>query len=382
MDDQVNRFMAFLRFSLDDKRVLPVDFKQMDWKELFNFGDQQAINGVLYHGLTKLQSTDPRPDKYTIFEWYSCYEQIKEDNQRIYGEVASLTSQLFRDGYKGCVLKGQGNAMMYPDPYMRTSGDIDMWTLPTKRRLAEYGPIKNETLDIIRYVLLHDKQAQIEYHHIDYNLFNQTPVEIHYTPSFMGNLFYEYRMKRWFEKNKKEQFSKLYDVPGIEGGKLCFPTDKFNCIFQLSHIMHHFFFEGIGLRQVIDYYYLLKRGLNDDEKREIVHVIKWLNMSKFAQGLMWVLKEKLGLQSQFLYMEPNGKIGNLLFNEIVKSGNFGFWDERYDFSNLPLYRQYILEIYRNLHYAIYFPSETIWGRPLARWWHMIYKYWLTKKAWK
>lgn len=382
MNENIQGYIDFLKFSLDEEAHIPSCIKDMDWDGLYEFGNKQAINGILYHGLLKLKDSKYRPNKMIIFRWYSCYQKIKEDNQRVYKDAAKLTYQLLMDGYKGCVLKGQGNAMMYPDPYMRTSGDIDMWTMPTRQRIEKYGPIKNENVDIIKYILKQDSSAEICYHHIDYNVFDKTPVEIHYFPSFMGNIFHEVRLRRWFSTNKKEQFAKLIDIPDGKGGKICVPTDSFNCIFQMSHIMHHFFFEGIGLRQMIDYYYLLKRGMTEDEKRKLNNTMKSLHMLKFAGGIMWILKEILGINENYLYVKPNEKIGKLFYSEIIQSGNFGYYDDRYDFSGMSSYVQYFLETYRNLHYAIYFPSETIWGRPLSRWWHMIYKMWLTKKATK
>ena len=35
------------------------------------------------------------------------------------------------------------------------------------------------------------------------------------------------------------------------------PTTAFNVIYQLTHLYHHFFDEGIGMRQIIDYYYVV-----------------------------------------------------------------------------------------------------------------------------
>ena len=144
--------------------------------------------------------------------------------------------------------------------------------------------------------------------------------------------------------------------------------------------MHHFFFEGIGLRQMVDYFYLLKQGFTEEEKRQVVEVIKRVNMFKFATGVMYIMKESLGLEDKYLLMQPNARIGKMLEKEIVLAGNFGFYDTRFKFRGKSVYAQYLLELYRNLHFAIDFPSETVWGRPISRWWHMVYKAWLRYRA--
>ena len=40
-------------------------------------------------------------------------------------------------------------------------------------------------------------------------------------------------------------------------GDIAVPTTAFNVIYQLTHLYHHFFDEGIGMRQIIDYYYVV-----------------------------------------------------------------------------------------------------------------------------
>ena len=54
---------------------------------------------------------------------------------------------------------------------------------------------------------------------------------------------------------KEEQFS--HRVMLGEQGEIAIPTVEFNLIFQLTHIFSHLMNEGIGLRQLVDYYYVL-----------------------------------------------------------------------------------------------------------------------------
>ena len=355
-------FFEFLRFCIHDDAVEPVSLGSMDWDALYDFGNRQAILGVLYRGLMKLSKSNFRPDRLQILKWYSGYARIEKANKQNYKDASTLTELLYNKySVKGCVLKGQTNALMYPDPYMRTSGDIDLWT-------------DAKTLDIIRISRELDAHGEIGYHHIELSYLN-TPVEIHFFPSFMGNIWHEYKLRRFFNKCKADQFKRFSVLPD-NLGKIYTLTDSFNRVFQMSHLMHHFFFEGIGLRQMIDYYYLLCRNFTEDERKETVCVLKETGMYKFAAGVMYIMKEVLGLSENSLLMPPNVRIGKLLVSEILQSGNFGFYDERYSFAGKSVYTQYFIEMYRNLHFALDFPSETILGRPISRWWHMFYKAYL------
>lgn len=358
-------YFEFLRFCLQEDARVPSNLNGIDWDELYEFGKKQAILGVLFYGIKKLSDTVYRPNKSQIFKWYSACLFIERANKQTYKDAVALT-ELFQKkfGVRSCILKGQTNALMYPDPYMRTSGDIDLWT-------------DAKVLDIIRFSRLLDSEGEIGYHHIELSYF-KTPVEVHFFPSFMGNLWHEFKLRRFFTQCKDKQFGMSTVLPD-NMGTICTLTDDFNRVFQMSHLMHHFFFEGIGLRQMIDYYYLLRRGFTEEERRKTIRLFQETGMYKFASAVMYVMKEVLGLSNQFLLMEPNTGIGKMLVSEMLQSGNFGFHDNRYSFAGKSVYSQYFLEIYRNLHFAFDFPSETIWGRPISRWWHMIYKAYLRRQ---
>ena len=362
-----NLNIQFLRYSIDDNAPLPEHIEQMDWDELLEFAKKQSIVGVLFHGMKRMGQHPCRPNKYQIVEWYTISEELKEENKQANRDAAMLTYLFFKKGnIKSCVIKGQANALMYPDPYMRTPGDIDLWT-------------DQEPLDIICFVRSLCPTAGIEYHHVDCPLLKKTPAEVHMQPSFMGNLWHEHLLKKYCRQVRDEQFVNIVSLPD-KAGRICTVTDSFNRVFQLTHVMHHFFFEGVGFRQIIDYYYLLRRGMTEEERQADMKVIKRLNMVRFTKGMMWLMHDVLGLDKKLLLTEPNEKIGRLLLSEIIKAGNFGFHDERYSFRGRSVYSQYFLEMYRNLHFAWYFPSETIWGRPVSRWWHMIYKAYIRRRV--
>ena len=388
----VKAHLDFLRYSLNEDSPVPDSVSDIDWDELLLFGRKQAIAGVLYHGLARMGDSAHKPSSATILKWYATYAAIKKANMQVYRDASALTTGLYRDFLvKSCVLKGQGNALMYPDPYMRTSGDIDIWCQIRPEASADAGQtdvqtqrkhyfwtVDPEIAKLIKIARRQDNKGEIGYHHIELNVM-KTPVELHFFPSFMGNIVHEKRLRRWFDDHKDEQFRNMAQLPdGL--GIICIPTNSFNVVFQLSHLMHHFFFEGIGLRQMIDYYYLLRRRLTPDEKQQVLGTLRHTGMLKFASAVMYIMRDVLGLDDEFLFVKPNERIGRLLLSEIIHSGNFGFYDERYAFKGLSTYRQYFVETYRNLHFALDFPSETVWGRPVSRWWHAFYKWKLRRAA--
>lgn len=361
-------YLNFLRYALqNNKKPLPVQLKTMNWQGLFHFSKIHSIVGVIFNAIEQLSKDAPHPDKDTLFKWLMMYQRIKQLNMQINKDSVKLSQQLLKDGYPSCILKGQGNNTMYPNPLARMPGDIDIW-------------VKGNEGDILNYTRSFDNKAIANYHHVQLQMPNiSTPVEIHFTPSFCGNLFYNWRMKKYFNKHANLQFTNKVQLPyGV--GEIAIPTPTFNRIFQLSHTMHHFFFEGIGLRQIVDYYYLLQQPITDTEKQQELKVLKYLGMYKFARAMAYVQQYVLGLDAKYMSVKPCEKTGKLFLLEILQAGNMGFYDERYHFKGKSRLGQYCLEVFRNLHYAWYFPAEALFGRPVFRIWHQFEKLRIEQEA--
>ena len=157
--------------------------------------------------------------------------------------ASKLFSMLREDGLRCCILKGQGNALMYPNPYSRTPGDIDVWIDASRERIMEYAQKKFELGDDIRL------------QHLETSL-DGVPVELHFFPCSMNNPIYHARLQKWFKRNADLQCSHIVGLPD-GAGDIAIPTMAFNVVYQLTHLYHHFFDEGIGMRQIIDYYYVV-----------------------------------------------------------------------------------------------------------------------------
>lgn len=191
-DIRYNRpYLDFLRYSLHDDADVPETIGNIDWDGLLDFGKRQSIRGVLLHGIQKLPTSAPHPTFPQLKLWLQQRIGIKTANIQTYRDAVTITRRFRKEtGCDSVVMKGQANALRYPDPYIREPGDIDLWTTATARQ-------------VIRWAHSHDPKGSVEYHHVDLNVL-PTPVEIHYVPSFMGNLFYEWRMRRWFKKKSPD----------------------------------------------------------------------------------------------------------------------------------------------------------------------------------
>ena len=235
-------FFDFLRFSIGPKSEIPSSLKEADWKELYAIAKKQCLVGILFDGIKKLPAEHVGMEKELLLQWMAESQMLEKANVRL-NDAAILVSEWFRKkGFRTCILKGQGNALMYPNPYSRTPGDIDIWVEGGDKRVISF----------VRSISPHEKAC---YHHIEFPSYKGVEVEVHYRPSFLLCFWHNKKLQKYYERVKEEQFS--HRVMLGEQGEIAIPTVEFNLIFQLTHISSHLMNEGIGLRQLVDYYYVL-----------------------------------------------------------------------------------------------------------------------------
>ena len=372
--NDITAFSAFLKYCLGYKENMSKIVAGMDWQELYSFASKQALLGLCFEGIERLGKEYPEElrlnpiGRELLMNWMGKAQQIRRQNMKVNAVAGKLFSLLKKDGLRCCVLKGQGNALMYPNPYSRTPGDIDVWINASRERIMEYAQKKFELGDDIRL------------QHLETSL-DGVPVELHFFPCSMNNPIYHARLQKWFRRNADLQCSHIVGLPD-GAGDIAIPTTAFNVVYQLTHLYHHFFDEGIGMRQIIDYYYVVisdyllvindeSLGIRDTLQRELKHLGLW----KFAGAVMYVLHETLGLSEEKMIAPMDEKRGKLLLAEILNGGNFGQHFTKYGhFTQQGMAKKYFLKIWRNMHFVRYYPAEAL-CEPLFRTWHFLWRMW-------
>ena len=314
---------------------------QEDWAAIDRLAQEQSVTGVVYSASTTLPAHQ-RPPMDLAMYWMSEAETVRGQNKLMNAESARLTKLFADEGWRSAILKGQANALLYPDPLMRLSGDIDIWVEGGRDSVVALL----RKLGLVDEAPLHEfdrpDRATISYHHVHLpNNDKGVSVEVHFRPS-SGNLnpFTNRRMQRWLEEEIKNLKAVSADTlvqttppdgtPPDSGGEentFNVPTIRFALVMQLSHIQHHFFEGGIGLRQLCDYYMLLRHA-TDDDRQEVGSRLKPFGLRYMAGAMMWVLSETLQLEPSQMLCEPDAKRGQQLLDEILAGGNFGKFSDR------------------------------------------------------
>ena len=423
-------FFEFLRFCIGSAKEIPDSLKEVDWKELYRIAQKQALLGVLFHGIQRLPK-ELAPEQKLLMQWMVMAEMVRKQNIKLYQDSVKVCQNFEKEGFANCILKGQGNALLYPDPYMRTPGDIDIYLSGGRKK-------------IMKYVDQVCPNQVMRYHHVDFPVM-KTAIEVHFTPSYMFYPIHNRRMQKWFEKVMGEQCSHRASLP--DGyGEIHVPQVSFNVIYILSHLYRHIFTEGIGLRQLLDYYFVIcdfhkvyqnssnhpvplsKKGSTShpsplsSEERDVTALrcseplrskdggpskvspncagwdrqdvsgdtattaspssaaldrvqkeLKHLGLWKFAGAVMFVMKEVFGLSEDRMIAPMDEKEGRFLLDEIMRGGNFGQYDDRMGskVGESKIHRYFRMNL-RNLRFVKHYPTEAL-SEPLFRTWFAVWK---------
>ena len=308
IDTGLAQALQWLRYVLNPDTEAPV---VSDWAAIYGFARKQALLGICAPQVH--QESIPQ---LILFDWIRQLRRIEYHNNLINTRIGEVFGMLEQDGFACCLLKGQGNAVKYPDPLRRTPGDIDIW--------VDTGPE-----DVCRYVQSKFPEEKVSFKHIHFPIFSDVKVDVHVTPLKLYDRRSRKRLQRWIESHKEEQFAHQVSLSGIER-TVSVPTDAFNAVYQLGHMLIHLFDEGLGLRQVVDYFYVLKSLSRDlAERSRIAGTIKELGMLRFARAMMWVEREVLGLPPSDCVVEPDGRLGKKILDDMMEGGNFGLHTRRY-----------------------------------------------------
>jgi hypothetical protein len=337
-------FIELLQIALDNRKTLSKIPSEEDWQTVYRIANQQAVLGIIFTAIEKEKQNNGTAflPMELFYEWMGSVLQTEAQNNRLNNAAEYLTKIFQNSGFRSCVLKGQGIARLYPLPERRMPGDIDLWVEGVRNKVLSF--LEENSFGIGHVVI----------HHVDAQIIDGIISEIHFKPVYACNPYLHYRLQKFFKKNADAQFSNYDEELGFSN-----PTLSFNAVYILSHIYMHFLYEGIGLRQIVDYYYVLIH-LSPSELELARMNIKKVGLYKFAGAITYILEEICGMDSSLLVAKTDKKRGSLLLDEIMKSGNFGKFDDRLSGRDeKDLINFNLVALKRQLRFFRYYPIDVL-----------------------
>ena len=280
------------------------------------------------------------PPEEVLTDWDEKTARVARVYRTHEKHIVELEALLKRLGLHGCILKGTGLAHLYPNPERRMCGDIDIWISGKRDNIIKAFEEANIPIyDII-------------YQECKAGIFLDTEVEIHFHPSKMYNPFTNARLQRFFEKNS----------PIRDDVTITYPDAKFNAVFCMAHMYRHYLEGGIGMRQMMDYYFVLK-NLDPADRLPVLKTLKRLGMGRFTSSVMTSMRYNFGLEEEFLLCPPDKKHGGKLVNDSFNMGNFGVMDKRnYSHNGEKAWSRFRRKNKRVFSNLSYYPREVLWSR--------------------
>ena len=326
-----NLFFELLHVVVGNSTCLSHTPSAKEWKGLYALAYDHALLGVCFSSLNILDKQEQLAEmpQQLKMHWLGMAVQIRKRNLLMNQRCVELQRILEQSGFRTYIMKGQGNAALYNNVQNSENGcENKEFDLSTLRQPGDIDIYLEGGYDrVIGYVNKTFPTKEVNELEIHYHCFKDTEVEIHYQPFVMDGPKNKV-LQQFFKEESEACFKNRISLGN--SGDICVPTITFNLVHQLVHIHHHLFYEGIGLRQLMDYFFLLIKASDSsvDSIERSKKVIHQLGLDRFAAALMYVLQIVFGLERDKMLWRPSEKDGIFLLNEIMRSGNFGQSDIR------------------------------------------------------
>ena len=372
-------FFELLQVAVGTRDELSRMLSAKDWDELYEIAKKQSLVGVCFAGVRRLGFSSYKNENHltpsntsNLSElqyrtWMGMAARIQQRNEILNKQCVALQEQLFADGFRSCVLKGQSVASLYSEHLseLRQSGDIDV-LIDAPRK------------EVINYVMKHCPEVNsLMSHHIEFPIWKDTMIEMHFLPAQLCNPFKQRKLELWY-RSESERILEHRQILG-NGSEIVAPDAQFNLVYILLHIYKHLFAEGIGLRQLMDYYFVLRTsGAEDLHNVKVRKALKSLGLEKFVSAVMWVLAEVFGLPEECMISEPDRKEGEWLLGDIMRNGNMGHGREDWVKPNDNAWLRFRKMVAANVRLLWHYPSETLWF-PFFKLWHYPWRKFMERK---
>lgn len=343
--------IELIKITIGKQESFQLPLTSKDWDVAFEEAKKQTLIGVLFAGLEKLPKHQ-LPPRELLLKWFGIVEHIKKQNRLFDIRAKELTDFMKTGGFRSTLLKGQGLALLYPNPALRQCGDIDLLVDGNRKSIVDYCQ-KSWTID------------HADYKNVVITNFPDVHVEVHFVPSWFYCPFTERKFRSWYHSVSDKQFENCIDKG------FCLPTISFNLVFLMIHIYKHQFDEGIGLRQLMDYYYVLVHS-NKKERNDALLQLSKFRMERFVSAVMYVMEEVFSLDHKYMLCLPSEKYGKKLLSDIISGGNFGHYNENNIHGKENRIKRGIRNIKHNLRLILDYPKEVIWS-PVWKCWHWVWR---------
>jgi len=343
-------FLALVGAGLWERDVLLSHYGIINWIDVYRLSSEQSVTGIVLVGI---EHSDVKPPQELLLKWIGETQLIENRNRAMNSYVADLIEQLRKEEIYALLVKGQGVAQCYERPLWRACGDVDLL-------LSEdnYNKAKSFLLQLANS----NEEEAIHARHLAMTI-DSWVVELHGTLRSC----YLKKMDRTIDEVQNDVFFSG-DVRSWQNGQtqVFLPSYNSDVFFVFTHIIKHFFREGVGLRQICDWCRLLwtsKDSLNVDLLQQRIKcsgtMSEWKAFASYAVNYLGMPIESMPLySSERKWLRKARRINAY----IMSVGNFGhnreiiYKESNYLVRKLKAFKRRIRDAVNHL---MIFPLDTI-----------------------
>ena len=305
-------FFALLKAGLWETEVRLTSYGEIKCAFLLTIAQEQSVVGLVSAGLERV--TDTKVSKEWALQFAGQTLQLEQRNKAMNAFVASLIEQLRKEDIYAILVKGQGIAQCYERPLWRACGDVDLF-------LSEDN--YNKALQILSLLATSIEEENTYYRHLAMTI-DGWSVELHGT--LRSGLWK--RLDKEIDQVQNDVFSGGRVRSWMDGQTQVFlPAADEDVVFVFSHILQHFYKEGIGLRQICDwcrllwtYKDLLNHGSLESRIRKMGVMTEWKAFAALAVDYLGMPIEAMPFYSDD--MKWKRKAARVM-EFVLETGNFG-----------------------------------------------------------
>ena len=351
-DNNVKAFFALIRAGLWEKDVKLLPFGKIDYSAIYKLAEEQSVVGLVAGGLEHV--TDAKVSKETILQFVGSTLQIEQQNKAMNTYVARLIELLRKNDIYALLVKGQGIAQCYEKPLWRATGDIDLFLSNDNYKKAK---------DLLIPNVYKIDEEDVKRQHLSMTI-ESWVVELHGTlrsglwktvdkglDDIQRAVFYDGKVRSWL--NGKTQ--------------IFLPKPDEDIIFVFSHILQHFYKEGIGLRQICDWCRLIwtykgkvDRKLLEQRLKSMGVMTEWKAFSSLAVNYLGMPVEAFPFYSD---SRKWSRKADKIMDFILETGNFGHNRDLSYMQSRPYIIRKLISLWRHtadsLRYFFIFPLDSL-----------------------
>lgn len=357
MDNNTKALLSLVKAGLWEKGTESLPPEEIGYEEVMRLADEQSVVGLVTAGLER--AIDLKVPKPYVLQFAGQSLQLEQRNIVMNKFIAKLINELRNAGIYTILLKGQEVAQCYEKPLWRACGDVDFFLSDDNYEKAkafliprasdvekEYAREKHLCMTIDGWV--------VELHgHLYSGLSSSVEKEL---DRLQKDTFYGGQVRSWM--NGQTQIFLL--------------KAENDAFYVFTHLLQHFFKEGVGLRQLCDWCRLLytyrdslnyglleqrikRAGLMSEWKAFGALAIEYLGFPKDSMPLLDVRSKKEDVRWR--------KKADRIMEFILKSGNMGHNRDMSHFSKYPYLIRKFVSMSRRIsdliNHAWIFPLDSL-----------------------